>query len=71
MAELAEAYRMIDTFASAGATHFDVTFTDIDGQKCGFRKEQTARQIRNSLPHLLPGLTERRQNIIIARQARM
>lgn len=65
MAELAEAYRMLDAFASFGARHFDVTFTDIDGQKVGFRREQTARQLRHSLPHLLPGLTERHQNIII------
>jgi DNA invertase Pin-like site-specific DNA recombinase len=65
MADLAEAFRMLDTFASVGATHFDVTFLDIDGQKCGFRKEQTARQLRNSLPHLLPGLTERRQSLIV------
>ena len=68
MAELADSFRMIDTFASAGATHFDVTFTDIEGEKVGFRKEQTARQLRNSLPHLLPGLTERRQNLIVRPQ---
>jgi hypothetical protein len=65
MADLAEAYRMLDIFMSVCATHFDVTFIDIDGQKCGFRKEQTARQLGNSLPHLLPGLTERKQNLII------
>lgn len=65
MADLAEAYRMLDTFASVGARHFDVTFTDIDGQKTGFRREQTVRQLRNSLPHLLLGITERHQNIII------
>jgi DNA invertase Pin-like site-specific DNA recombinase len=65
MADLAESFRMLDTFASAGATHFDVTFLDIDGEKCGFRKEQTARQLRNSLPHLLPGLTERKQSLVI------
>jgi hypothetical protein len=65
MSDLAEACRMLDAFASVGATHFDVTFIDIDGQKRGFRPEQTARQLRNSLPHLFPGLTERRQNLII------
>jgi hypothetical protein len=65
MADLAESYRMLDTFASVGGTHFDVTFIDIDGEKCGFRKGQTARQLRNSLPYLLPGLTERKQNLII------
>ena len=65
MADLAESFRMLDTFASVGATHFDVTFTDLDGEKCGFRREQTARQLRNSLPHLIPGLTDRKQNLIV------
>lgn len=65
MADLVEAYKMIDTFVGAGAMYFDVTFLDIDGQKCGFRKEQTARQLRNSLPHLLPGLSERKQSLIL------
>jgi hypothetical protein len=65
MAELGEAFRMLDTFASVGATHFDITFTDFDGEKCGFRREQTAKQLRNSLPQLLPGLPERQQNLIL------
>ncbi len=65
MADLAESFRMLDTFASVGATHFDVTFTGLDGEKCGFRREQTARQLRNSLPHLIPGLTDRKQNLIV------
>jgi DNA invertase Pin-like site-specific DNA recombinase len=65
MYDIQEAYRGIDTLASVGAMHFDVTFIDIDGEKCGFRAQQTARQIRNSIPHLLPGLTERQQNIIV------
>jgi RepB DNA-primase N-terminal domain len=65
MFDIAEAYRMLDTFTGAGATAFDVTFIDIGGQKRGFRQAQTARQLRTSLPHLIPGLEERRQNIIV------
>jgi hypothetical protein len=65
MQNLAEAYRMLDTFASVGAHYFDVTFLDIDGAKRGFRKEQSVTQIRNSLPKLLPGLTERRNSIVV------
>ena len=65
MYDLDEAYRMLDTFVGSGAMHFDVTFNDIDGEKCGFRPSQTARQLRSSLPHLIPGLRERQQNIII------
>jgi hypothetical protein len=65
MQSLDEANRMLDTFASVGARHFDVTFLDIDGGKRGFRKEQSVMQIRNSLPKLLPGLTERRNSIVV------
>jgi hypothetical protein len=62
---LAEAQRMLDAFASIGATYFDVTFLDIDGGKRGFRPQQTAGQLRNSLPRLLPGLTARHQSMVI------
>jgi hypothetical protein len=65
MFDLAEAYRMLDTFVGSGATSFDVTFLDIDDEKRGFRAGQTARQLRSSLPQLVPGLQERQQNIIV------
>jgi DNA invertase Pin-like site-specific DNA recombinase len=65
MFDLAEAYKMLDTFVGSGATGFDVTFLDIDGEKRGFRAAQTARQLRSSLPQLVPGLQERQQNIIV------
>jgi len=65
MSNLAEAYKMLDTFASVGATRFDVTFLDIDGAKRGFRKAQTVTQLRNSLPKLLPGLGQRQNNLIV------
>jgi DNA invertase Pin-like site-specific DNA recombinase len=65
MFDLAEAYQMLDTFVGSGATTFDVTFLDIDGQKRGFRAGQTARQLRTSLPQLVSGLQERQQNIIV------
>lgn len=65
MQNLDEANRMLDAFASVGAVHFDVTFLDIDGAKRGFRREQSVVQLRNSLPKLLPGLTERQNNLIV------
>jgi DNA invertase Pin-like site-specific DNA recombinase len=65
MFDLAEAYKMLDTFVGSGAAGFDVTFIDIDGEKRGFRLSQTARQLRISLPQLIPGLQERQQNIIV------
>lgn len=65
MFDLAEAYKMLDTFVGSGATGFDVTFIDIEGEKRGFRPSQTGRQLRSSLPQLAPGLQERQQNIIV------
>jgi hypothetical protein len=60
-----EAFRMLDTFASVGATHFDLTHLNIDGEKRGFRPQQTLPQLKNSLPRLFPGATERQNNIIV------
>ena len=65
MQSLTEALRMLDAFASVGARRFDVTFLDIDGQKRGFRSQQSVAQLRNSLPMLLPGLTERRNSFVV------
>jgi hypothetical protein len=70
MQNLDEANRMLDVFASVGAMHFDVTFLGIDREKRGFRKEQSVLQLKNSLPKLLPGLTERQNNLIIRPHAK-
>ena len=56
---------MLDAFASVGATRFDLTHIDIDGQKRGFRPQQTIGQLRNSLPKLFPGAAQRQNNIIV------
>jgi hypothetical protein len=63
--QLAEALRMLDTFASVGATHFDLTHTNIDGEKRGFRPSQSISQLKNSMPMLFPGASERQNNIIV------
>ena len=60
-----EAQRMLDTFASVGATHFDLTHTNIDGVKRGFRPEQSLAQVKNSMPKLFPGAAARQNNIIV------
>jgi len=60
-----EALRMLDTFASVGATHFDLTHINIDGEKRGFRPQQSLSQLKNSMPRLFPGAAERQNNIII------
>lgn len=65
MTDQDEAFRMLDTFASVGATHFDLTHLNLDGEKRGFRPQQTLAQLKNSLPRLFPGATERQNNIIV------
>ena len=50
---------MLDTFASVGATHFDLTHTNIDGEKRGYRPSQSLAQIKNSMPRLFHGAAER------------
>jgi len=63
--QLDEALTMLDTFASVGATHFDLTHTNIDGEKRGFRPEQSLAQVKNSMPKLFPGAQARQNNIIV------
>jgi hypothetical protein len=62
---LDEAFRMLDTFASVRATHFDRTLIGIDGEKRGFRAEQSVAQLKTSMPKLFPGAAERQDSIII------
>ena len=66
--DLDAAYKMLDTFASVGVTHFDLTHIDIDGEKRGFRPQQPLSQLKNSLPKLFPGAEARRNNIIVRPQ---
>lgn len=63
--QLDEALKMLDVFASVGATHFDLTHINIDGEKRGFRPRQSLSQLQNSLPRLFPGAAERQNNIIV------
>ena len=63
--QLDEALRMLDTFSSVGATHFDLTHLGIDGETRGFRREQSVAQVKNSMPKLFPGATARQNNIIV------
>jgi hypothetical protein len=62
---LDQAFRMLDAFATVGATHFDVTFLDLDGAKRGFRPRQTLRQVKHSLPLIFPGLKERQNSLVV------
>ena len=63
--DLDAAYKMLDIFASAGATHFDLTHTNIDSKNRGFRPRQSLAQLKNSMPRLFPGAAARQNNIIV------
>jgi hypothetical protein len=62
----AQALRMLDTFESVGATAYDITHINIDGEKRGFRPKQSPEQTRRSMPFLVDA-AERRQNNVILR----
>jgi hypothetical protein len=59
------ALEMISIFASVGAEQFDLTHTNIQEEKRGFRPKQTLAQIRESLPYLIPSSFRRQNNVII------
>ena len=59
-----EARRMLDTFASAGATHFDVTWTNAAGEKQQFRRSVPLAGLQSALPRILDHAIEQRRNLI-------
>jgi hypothetical protein len=62
---LKAALEMISVFASVGAEQFDLTHTNIQEEKRGFRPKQTLSQIRESLPYLIPSSFRRQNNVIV------
>ena len=56
---------MLDLFASVGVAHFDITHTNLDGTKRGFRPKQSMEQARRSMPFLLRSAPIRQNNVII------
>ena len=56
---------MVDTFASVGVTQFDIAHTNIDQEKRSYRRLQTLRQTKTSLPYLLDSAPRRQNNIIL------
>jgi hypothetical protein len=60
-----EALRMVDAFASVGVTQFDIAHTNIDQEKRGYRRAQTLRQTKTSLPYLLDSAPRRQNNVIL------
>ena len=64
-AAIAEALRLLDSFASVGAERFDITHTDIDGNKRGFRPGQSLEQASRSMPHLVESAARLQNNVIV------
>lgn len=60
-----EAQRMLDAFASVGVTQFDIAHTNIDQEKRGYRRGQTLRQTKTSMPYLLDSAPRRQNNVIL------
>jgi RepB DNA-primase from phage plasmid len=60
-----EARRMIDTFASAGATRFDVTRTNAAGDKVSFERGVSRSDLARVLPAMLDHAIAHRPNVIV------
>ena len=66
---IAEALRLLDLFASVGAVAFDITHTNLQQEKRGFRPAQSLAQARQSMPYLVPSAARRQNNLIIRPRA--
>ena len=66
---IAEALRLLDLFASAGAEAFDITHTNLQQEKRGFRPAQSLAQARQSMPYLVPSAARRQNNLIVRPRA--
>ena len=61
----AEALAMLDAFASVGATHFDVTWTNAAGDKQQFRRNVPMADLCRRLPGDLETATRQQHNLIV------
>jgi hypothetical protein len=59
------ALKMLDTFASIGVRFFDITHTNLEGEKRGFRPKQSLIEARRSVPFLLVSAPRRQNNVIV------
>jgi len=60
-----EARRMLEIFSSAGATRFDVTWTDSAGDKQRFRRNVPLAALSRSLPAILAEAERQQHNVIV------
>lgn len=61
----AQALEMLDVFASVGVRFFDITHTNIEGEKRGFRPRQSLETAKTSMPYLVDSAARRRNNVIV------
>jgi hypothetical protein len=59
------ALEMLAAFASVGVTRFDVTLTDLAGEKINYRPGRSVDALRQIIPPLLIETTRKQQNLII------
>jgi len=60
-----DALEMLDAFASVGAQRFDITVTDIAGQKVEFRGNRPLEWLRPALAGILDEAAGRQHNVIV------
>lgn len=59
------ACRMLEIFASVGASSFDVTLTDLAGEKTGFQSNRSRGELRHSMRRRLEAADRLRGNFIV------
>lgn len=64
-----KALAMLDAFASVGVRFFDVTMTDIEGEKTGFQTSRPVDHLRRAIGKAIGAAIELRQNYIIRPRA--
>jgi hypothetical protein len=60
-----KALAMLDAFAAVGVRVFDMTFTDLAGQKAGYRPGRSVDELRRMIGRTLQDAERSRQNVII------
>jgi hypothetical protein len=60
-----EAQRMLEAFASVGATRFDMTWTNAAGDKKEFRRGVPLADLRRTLPAILDHAIRQQRNVIV------
>ncbi len=64
-----QAEEMLDAFASVGAERFDITFTDVAGEKVGFRGNRSLDWLRPAISGILEDAADRQHNVIVRPRA--